>query len=505
MKLPFDLKSYRNILIAAFSIRVIAAIFSPGYGMHDDHFLVIEASSSWVDGYDYNHWLPGSENNNGPEGHSFSYVGLNYVYFSVFKGLGISDPKILMLINRLFHAFFSLLIVYFGMRITEKLSDKKNAVTVGWILALLWVLPFLSVRNLVEVTCIPFMMWSIWLMIKHQDFDEIKTNKWNYLFAGLLMGLAVSFRYQVGVFAIGLAAFYFFKWKWAQFGLFSLGVVITFGISQGLVDYLIWGYPFAELIGYFTYNVNEGTEYIPNANYFMYVLVLMGSLLFPLGLIMGIGFFRSAKKYFILFLPVILFVIFHSLYPSKQERFILPVLPLFIMLGVMGYQFLIEKKFWKNAWSISMKAFWVLNIPLLMLASFTYSKKSRVESMYYFYESEVVPYHLLLESTGETGASMVPKFYSGSWFRTITGRTDSNQPLEVKEDYYVFDYILFYGEEGLDQRIQDYKGLYPDMELKKVCEPSLVDKVLRWLNPRNANEYIEVWETHATIIPLSEM
>ena len=55
-----DFSSYKTILVAAVFIRLIAAIFSQGYGMHDDHFLVIEASASWAHGYDYNHWLPWS-------------------------------------------------------------------------------------------------------------------------------------------------------------------------------------------------------------------------------------------------------------------------------------------------------------------------------------------------------------------------------------------------------------------------------------------------------------
>jgi len=53
-----DFTSYKTILISALIIRLIAAIFSQGYGMHDDHFLIVEASASWVDGFDYNHWLP---------------------------------------------------------------------------------------------------------------------------------------------------------------------------------------------------------------------------------------------------------------------------------------------------------------------------------------------------------------------------------------------------------------------------------------------------------------
>ncbi|MCC7051238.1 MAG: hypothetical protein IT239_05605, partial [Bacteroidia bacterium] len=75
------IKSFTNkrplafVLLVAFIPRFIAAIFSKGYGMHDDHFLVIEAAQSWVNGYDYNAWLPWTQGNQGPSGHSLFYVG----------------------------------------------------------------------------------------------------------------------------------------------------------------------------------------------------------------------------------------------------------------------------------------------------------------------------------------------------------------------------------------------------------------------------------------------
>jgi len=470
--------------------------------MHDDHFLIVEAASSWADDYDYNDWLPSSQENGGiPQGHSFTYVGINYFYFEFCQWLEISDPKILMLFNRLFHALFSMIVVYFGIKITEKLSPKEsaknNAVTVGWILALLWMMPFLSVRNLVEVASIPFLMWGTWLMIKRDDDQVAHDKKYriNFLFAGILIGMAISFRYQIGVYALGLAAVYFFQFKWSKFLFFSMGVVLIFCLTQGLVDYLIWGRPFAEFLGYFTYNVNEGTEYIPNNNYFMYIIVLVGSCLAPLGILLGMGFFATIKKYPEIFVPILLFILFHSFYPSKQERFILPVLPLFIILGVIGYHLFFAKEIWKKIWRFSYRTFWVLNIPLLLIVSVAYSKKSRVEAMYYFYESNEVPTNILFEGTGETSISMPPRFYSDAWYFGNIERTDTNQSLTVIEGYN-YDYILFYGEKDLPKRIDAYKTIYPEMELKKQCFPSFVDGVLRWLNPRNKNEYIEVWKTN---------
>ena len=487
-----DFSSFRVILFAALIIRLIAAIFSQGYGMHDDHFLVIEASTSWVDGYDYNGWLPWSEGNRGkPEGHSFTYVGLNYIFFYVIKFLGFSDPKTLMLLNRLLHGFLSLLVVYFGIKITEKLSDRKNAVTVGWLLALLSVMPFLAVRNLGELSALPTLIWGVWLLIKNE-------RKINFLYAGLLIGLAVSFRYQIAVFAIGLGFYYLIKWKLKEFSIFTAGLIIIFFITQGLVDYFIWGYPFAEFISYSLYNMDQGVQYLPNSNYFMYFWVLMGVLLFPLGLLVMIGFLKSSKNYFLLFLPTLIFILFHTFYPNRQERFVLTILPFFIILGVIGYQGLKARVVWRKLWNISYVIFWILNIPLMFALSFHYSKKSRVEAMYAIYNDDIPNERILLEGSRDSKPSQMPKFYASSWYCGFTERIDTTQSLDVFEGNR-YDYIMFFGEEDLKNRVSDYKNIYPKIRLVKKCNPSFIDGIARTLNPRNSNQYIEVWRTYEPI------
>lgn len=480
---------YKWIIFSAIAIRLIAVIFSQGYGMHDDHFLIIEASSSWVAGNDYNNWLPWTEGNTGPDGHSFSYVGLNYIYFLIMKFFGIADPKILMFFNRLIHAAISMVVVVYGVKITRKFSSEENAMRVGWLLALAWLIPILSVRNLVETAAIPLLVLGFWYLIRERGVRD-------FLWAGLLIGFAVSFRYQIGVFAIGVAAYYFFQWKWKPFLLFCAGVLVVFIITQGFVDYLIWGYPFAEMLGYIVYNMNQGTAYMPNTNYFMYFMVLAGSMLFPLGVLMMVGFFRSWKKYILLFLPTFIFILFHTLYPNRQERFIVTILPFFIILGVIGYDLFKNSKAKEKLWKISWIAFWVLNIPLLFLASTTYSKKSRVESMYAIYNNGKDKNFILCEGSANVHTSMLPRFYCGNWNTYMVDRTDTTLSLHVREDYN-FDYIYFFAEEKLEERIEDYKTIYPKMTLKAKCEPSFIDALLRKLNPRNANEYIEIWETNS--------
>jgi hypothetical protein len=477
-----------KVLFAALLVRLIAVIFSAGYGMHDDHFLIIEASASWADGYDYNYWLPWTEGNRGkPEGHSFTYVGLNFLYFYGMKGLGISNPKVLMLFNRLIHALASLLVVWYGMKITEKMSNRQQAITVGWILGMLWILVFVSVRNLVEVAALPFLVTGCWSLLKDQRISSI-------FIGGILIGMAVSFRYQIGVFAIGLALYFLFSKAFKPFFVFSGGVLLTFIITQGIVDYFIWGYPFAEAISYITYNMNEGTTYLPNSNYFMYVIVLCGCLFVPFGLLTGWGFVASAKKHAVLFVPTLLFLVFHTFYPNRQERFILSILPFFVMLGIMGYHTLTQTDRIKQWWKVSYYIFWGLNAFFLVFASTMYSKKSRVEAMYALYGKVKGNEHILLEGSSAGRTSMMPKFYSGGWNMRFAERTDEKSPLQP-EGTPAYDYIFFFDEKKLPERLTAYQTLYPKMHLVKKAEPSLVDWMLRELNPRNANEYIEVWKT----------
>ena len=64
------------ILFISCFFRLLAVIFSKGYGMSDDHFLIIEAAQSWVDGADYNYWIPSiSKNVATPTGHPLFYSG----------------------------------------------------------------------------------------------------------------------------------------------------------------------------------------------------------------------------------------------------------------------------------------------------------------------------------------------------------------------------------------------------------------------------------------------
>ncbi len=260
----------RVILIGAFLVRLIAAIYSQGYGMHDDHFLVLEAAQSWVDGTDYNDWLPKSQVDPIPSGHSFLYVGAHYVVLSAFKFMGIDDPKFKMFLIRLLHALLSLVVVAIGYKLAERLANKKAAIQVGLALAFLWFMPLLSVRNFVEVVCIPFLILGVWYA-----YTAVEDNRsWKrYLLAGLVIGVAFSIRFQTAVFIMGLGLAILCKKRFWEAIVFGLGVILSIVLVQGVVDVFVWGRPFAELEQYVSYNLAHKYDYGTN-NPIMYVSII---------------------------------------------------------------------------------------------------------------------------------------------------------------------------------------------------------------------------------------
>ena len=72
MKKYFNEHPLRAILIIALLVRLFAAFFAKGYGMHDDHFGPIQQPYDIIN--DYSYW----ENRDEPHGHSIIYPSLHF-------------------------------------------------------------------------------------------------------------------------------------------------------------------------------------------------------------------------------------------------------------------------------------------------------------------------------------------------------------------------------------------------------------------------------------------
>lgn len=484
-----------TILVIGFLIRMVAVVFSKGYAMMDDHYLIIEQSQQWVDNYDENKWLP-QYGATTPSGHSLFYVGIHYIILLILKYIGIYDAQVKMFIIRFIHALWSLMIVYFGYKIVERLSDSYKAKIAGWLLALLWLFPFLSVRQLVEYACIPFIFWSLWLIISEDKF-HFKT----FLISGFIGALGVSVRFQISLILVGIVIALLIKKEYKAAVSYSLGTIISFCLVQGLVDFIIWKRPFAEFLEYAKYNIENRYNYF-RGNWYNYILLVLGLLLPPVSFMLSWGIVKSFKSYLLFSLPIVIFMLFHMYFPNRQERFILPILPLIIVQGVMGWFDFIEKsEYWKkhtklhiNLW----KVFIILNIILLIPLTLTYTKRSYVEAMTYLKNKPLT--NFVIDDKNHESNPIVPRFYLQKWIKYYyVSELHPVKKLEKIKNYLVEhnkplpNYILFFEEENLSQRVDSIKTVFPDIVLDTIVYPGFVDRVMHFLNKRNKNQTIVIY------------
>jgi hypothetical protein len=485
------------ILFLGIFFRLIAVIFSKGWGMQDDHFLIIEQAEAWAEGINYNNWFPGPDSDSLPDGHSLLYAGLHYLFFLLCGSLHFNDPQSKMYVIRMFHAVFSLITVYYGFLLTQKLAGKEPAKLAGLLLAVFWIMPFLCVRNLVEVVCIPFMLMGLWYIYKaFENKDNIRF----YLLAGMIMGVGFSIRFQTAIFISGTVLALLIQKRYKPVLIFSFGVILSIILVQGILDYFIWGYPFAELLEYIRYNIAAAQDYIKGP-WYLFILLIAGILIPPVSIFLLFGFFRSWKKHILIFLPVLIFLVFHSIFPNKQERFILPVIPFIIILGVIGWTgFVKESLFWnkhpgllKTCWSF----FWIINTIALVAVTPMYSKKARVESMVYLSR-----YHnircILQEDIYHSGIPLIPQYYLKQWVGVGEITNEQSQEVYAARLKYVIKnkyprFVFFYGIKNLDHRVKKVQEMLPGIVYETTILPGFIDDLLFRMNPRNTNQTIVIY------------
>jgi hypothetical protein len=481
----------QQLLILGFFIRVFSVIFSKGFGWHDDHFLIIESSQSWVDGFDYNDWLPSpSHPERTAQGHSLFYIGLHYYIFKFLKLIGITNPQGKMYVIRLLHALWSLLIIKYGYKITEQYASKKVAWYVGVFLTFYWFMPFMSVRNLVEFVCVPPLLIAIYLLKRENSLSK------HFLFAGIWLGIAFSIRFQTIFITAGIGlALLILRTSFKNILFLALSFIAVVLLTQGLVDYIIWKKPFAEFLSYVQYNVDNASDYGTD-NWHMYFDLILGLLIPPLSILLFAGYFHTWKRMPLIFWPVLLYLVFHTYFPNKQERFIMTILPLMSISGTIGMFFLYEKyrqKINRRLFMFSKVFVIIINLILLPVLSISYSKRHRVEAMYYLYKKNDSNNFFVEDSNKENDFLIPPQFYYGKWVSVCginkTFTADSALAYYNKlEPRMKPSYIIFWQGENIEARVDSVKKRFPGLRYEATIEPGFIDKVLFWLNPVNDNQ-----------------
>ena len=489
-------------LLVAFIARMAAATLGSGYLMHDDHFLVVEVAASWADGEDYNDWLPWNQGDTpSPYPGNFAYPGTQFLLFLLMDAIGWEHPADQALVLRVLHGLYSLTIVVLGYLLARALapSDPKAANGVAWMLSIGGLWPLLSVHQLVEMVCIPPLMLGLWALARNEQL-----NRKDLLLAGIGIGLATGLRYQCGMIGIGLIPVMLLERRWRDLIAVGTLALLTFALVQS-PDLFVWGRPFVQLGGYIDYNIGNAGNY-PSGPWYQYLLTLAGLLIPPVSLMLLWGAFhrrRASTQWWRVAIPVLCFLLFHSLFVNKQERFILPVVPALIALGSVGWILWSNKSRWwqrnqkleRLAWS----AFWVISLGLLAMTIPYSGKQTRVQAMEFLYEQGASEFAMIQVDSG----AMPPQFYSGSWnsYHIDNRRESRREPIVVAKSWcsHPPQFLLFQGDRHLGEAVAEYKAAMPDLRYLTTIKPSRIDRWLHEINPINSVERIMVYSTEGAL------
>ena len=325
----------RAILVLGLLLRILASCYSPGYLMHDDHFLVIETGASWAEGEDYNNWLPEGQKRNGidspsPHQANLAYPGIVSVFFRACHFVGLVQPSKQMVLLRLLHGIFSLLVVLLGYRIAFHIGGRKPAIWSGLALAAFGLFPILGVRQLVEVVCIPPLLWSAWTVLRSDPGYERQGH-------GLSQESGWAWRLPFAINAgfsgwDGSSPFSFMNpiaWRPSKPRcILGISALLTFAVGQ-LQDWWIWGEPFAQLQAYIRLQRRQCRRLSAG---------VLASIRLGRPRAVAPSFFHRVGVWNVQGLEEARpagachpwpFLLFHSYFPNRQERFILPAVPIF--------------------------------------------------------------------------------------------------------------------------------------------------------------------------------
>jgi hypothetical protein len=260
---------------------------------------------------------------------------------------------------RLAHAALSLWGVYLFVKLAERLIA-----SVQWRMYAIWfwvfggVVTVFSVHQLVETACIPFVLLAYLYVLKYFERERMGT----LIIAALAFSFSVGMRYQLVFFPLTLGLYLLWKRKWSGAMLFGIFFTLGFALTQ-IDNLLFWHKPiYQHLLDYQSYNATHFSDYPSNVfSYFALISyyifpVVTGVFIYAVlkkkvalqgsskGALQGLsegsakgalqGSAEGASQVICIFLGTVVFIGFHLLFPNRQERFLLPVVPFVLLLMI---------------------------------------------------------------------------------------------------------------------------------------------------------------------------
>ena len=479
------------MLLLGGALRLLAAIFSQGFLASDDHHVVITAADQIASGAG----LPATY------ARSALLPGAIAAIMTVGRTLGIHDPGIEMLLVRLVQAAYSLLVVYFVYRILagasppgplsrtgegERQSRGGGAVIGGLLAAVFFAMPVTAVHQLEESVCqVPLLAAFYWWQRGETAVSPQRSAIWGAV-AGVMLGVALILRFPLIGLVGAFVALALLRARpvtlTAKLALLAglLLVVVLQGYSNALINHE-WWYSFKARLGPMLHPQQMAleSEGYPHSPPWHYLLTLLAALIPPASVLLLAAAVKggAARPFLLPGVGALAFLVSHSLIANKQERFLLPILPVLFILIVAGLPWLASRlgRWYRAMWWY----FWAVNTALLLAVTFSFSKKDRVAPLVYVYRRH--------DATGVLIAQFdqsftVPDYYLG---RPRPPMKILRRPDEAVDTGSRINYVVLYSDTPDIDRAVLANTLGQNLILLKTITPSLTDRIAHAINPRH--------------------
>jgi GPI mannosyltransferase 3 len=257
----------------------------------------------------------------------------------------------------------SLVPVLIAFRWGDRVGGKTAAILAAAFSSVWFELIYFAPKAFTEVVAAHLLLPGIYLGVHGKCWQP----KIRFLFAGCLLGLALSLRIHLAP-AILLAVLYIFYKQGRSSWLPLIGGILAPLFAIGLLDWFTWSYPFQSLFLNIWVNVveNKSHQYgiSPWNEYLRYLVRGWGFAWIPIAVFIVLGARRSP----LLAGLAAVIVLTHSALAHKEYRFIYPALPMLVLLAGLGVAEVI--KFLRYRW-LSSRIQAAIVLSCLLLAAMT--------------------------------------------------------------------------------------------------------------------------------------
>lgn len=344
-------------------------------------------------------------------------------------GLGLSDPTsqlrfVLMLIGAFVFCAHTLSAISF-------FRDSRQRLIVLTLSSFYFILPLIYTRPLIENLSGAFISLGAFGAFR---FYHAGKNRW-IAFSVLAISVASLFRFQTGVCIFALPLLFFTQKNKSAWMVFLASGLLAF-LGTGLLDLFLTRGFHRSLRAYVDYNIHHASSY-GTTPFYTFLLLFLGLSIPPTFIARYQGF--DWRERYSKLLPIVffftVFVVAHSLIPHKEERFMVPVLVLFlVLLTPLAHYWIFEKK---SRWRVIY--FCGLNFTLLPLACFSTPQNNVISLVRYVGDHP----HITKVIDYEDSIVLVPRAFSLRAFDVSKVAGDlsevfklvgCNAPLAVRQD-----------------------------------------------------------------------